>query len=116
MLNGQTPLVKVRNPWGKGREWRGAFADSDPIWETLSPVAKQELGYTKNVDGSWWMTFQDMIYEFDELSICRMMDDFQVHHVVGQWKGVTASGRDAPHLSPQYHLHLSEGEGRRTWL
>ena len=112
MLNGQTPLVRVRNPWGKGKEWCGAFADSDPIWGSLSSGVKQELGYTKNYDGSWWMTFKDMLYEFDELSICRMMDDFQVHHVVGQWKGVTASGRDAPHLSPQYHLHLSEGEGK----
>ena len=33
----------------------------------------------------------------------------QVHHVVGHWRNNTASGRNAAHLSPQFHLHLGEG-------
>jgi len=110
LLNDQTPVVQIRNPWGKGMEWRGKFSDSDPIWGTLSNNVKKQLGYTQNKDGTWWMSFQDLLREFDELSICRMMDGFQVHHIVGHWKGNTASGRNAPHLAPQFHLHAEEGE------
>ena len=109
LLNEQTPLVKIRNPWGKGKEWRGAYSDSDPIWDTMSKNEKERLGYTELKDGTWWMSFQDLLCEFDELSVCRLMDGFQVHHVVGHWRNNTASGRNAAHLSPQFHLHLGEG-------
>ena len=107
-LNGRR-IVQVRNPWGAGKEWDGELSDADPAWEEVSDADKRRLGYSVEEDGTWWMPFDDLLSNFDTMSMCRIMDDYrQAHSVTGQWRGITASGANNPQLSPQFHLHLQE--------
>ena len=52
-------LVQVRNPWGRGLEWDGAWSDADSSWTRVAPESQRLLG--RNVgtgqqvsDGTWW--------------------------------------------------------------
>ena len=38
----QLRLVKIKNPWGVGSEWQGAFSDDSKIWE-MYPKLREEL-------------------------------------------------------------------------
>ena len=43
----------IRNPWGQGKEWKGAFSEFSQVWDKY-PGLKEQLGKKA---GSWWMTF-----------------------------------------------------------
>lgn len=52
------------------KEWDGAFCDADPIWGTISDAEKERIGFTTAAsDGTWWMTFDDMLANFDDISV-----------------------------------------------
>jgi hypothetical protein len=98
-------VVQIRNPWGSGLEWgRSAgqrYGDSDPLWNNVSAAKKEAMGYSVGEDGTWWMPFQDLLREFDEVDVSRNMHGWTTHRVVGHWKGNTAAGADNEHLCPQ---------------
>lgn len=79
--NGEVRLVKIRNPWGE-TEWTGDWSDhrdGKDEWKTVSDEEKNRIGYNNKNDGSFWMTFQDWINEFELCTICIMhesCDDF----------------------------------------
>ena len=33
-------IVRIRNPWGGGKEWDGAYGDHDPYWQTIDDETK----------------------------------------------------------------------------
>ena len=37
-------LVQVRNPWGRGLEWDGAWSDADSSWTRVAPESQRLLG------------------------------------------------------------------------
>eukprot|EP01062_Namystynia_karyoxenos_P069836 TRINITY_DN65276_c0_g1_i1.p1 TRINITY_DN65276_c0_g1~~TRINITY_DN65276_c0_g1_i1.p1 ORF type:complete len:915 (+),score=226.77 TRINITY_DN65276_c0_g1_i1:91-2745(+) len=60
-------LVKIRNPWGTGKEWDGAFSDGDPVWDgtteahrRLRQQCSKSIGEGLRTDGTWWMTVGDL--------------------------------------------------------
>jgi len=67
-------LVKVRNPWGKEMEWRGAWADGSTEWEKY-PHVGTAIGYHRTErdhnDGLFWMKWEDFAANFDGLSLVR---------------------------------------------
>ena len=104
-------LVQVRNPWGRGLEWDGAWSDADSSWTRVAPESQRLLG--RNVgtgqqvsDGTWWMTVADWQANFHRLECCRhleLLPEWTVHAVVGEWQPEsTETGQW--HLFPQYHL------------
>ncbi|XP_059154720.1 calpain-B-like isoform X2 [Physella acuta] len=74
-MKGQIPMVRIRNPWGNGSEWKGAWSDGSREWSLLSEDEKKELGLNFDDDGEFWMSFQDFITNFQKLEICNLGPD-----------------------------------------
>ncbi|KAK6998470.1 calpain-B-like isoform X10, partial [Biomphalaria glabrata] len=47
------PLVRVRNPWGNGKEWKGAWSDGSREWSLLTEDEKRKHGITFSDDGEF---------------------------------------------------------------
>ena len=61
-VNGIThQLIRIRNPWGNGIEWTGAWSDNSDEWKALSKAQKDALGFRKDDDGEFFMTYDDFI-------------------------------------------------------
>lgn len=70
----------MRNPWGQF-EWDGAWSDRSPLWteemkEAFTPVLDED-------DGTFWMSFEDFVSNFDSLDLCR----------VSNWEELRVRGR-----------------------
>ena len=64
-------LLKMRNPWKEG-EWNGRFSDASEEW---TPELLAELEHTDANDGIFWMTYEDMKKEFEQVDICKIDDN-----------------------------------------
>jgi hypothetical protein len=51
-------LLKIRNPWGNDKEWRGDWSDQSDLW-WQNPRVKAITGATKADDGIFFMSFED---------------------------------------------------------
>ena len=47
-------LLKLRNPWGSGGEWTGAWSDNSKLW---TDDLKEKFGLTKEDDGTFFIEF-----------------------------------------------------------
>jgi len=65
-------LVKLRNPWGQG-EWTGAWSDKSSEW---TPELKRQVQFEDRDDGTFYMTYQDMLKYFSDIQICKVHDDY----------------------------------------
>ncbi|XP_053677985.1 calpain-A-like [Anopheles nili] len=111
-------LICLRNPWGQ-REWTGAWSDNSLEWILVNDEKMSELNIVRQ-DGEFWMSFEDFVTYFDDISICHQcpkdLDSFQNTHFpwemlchTGEWKrGSTAGGSDAKSFwkNPQYFIEL----------
>jgi calpain-15 len=70
-------LMQIRNPWG-GTEWSGDWSDNSPLW---TDALKQELGWTAENDGTFWMSLEDFRKHFTSVTICRAYDNFRYKNV-----------------------------------
>lgn len=103
---GRIPLLRLRNPWGNEAEWNGPWSDGSPEWRFIPDHEKEELGLTFDVDGEFWMSFQDFKKYFTRLEICNLNPDslteddlnagkkkWEMSVFEGEWvRGVTAGG------------------------
>ncbi|XP_077996188.1 calpain-B-like [Glandiceps talaboti] len=69
-------LVRVRNPWGNATEWNGDWSDDSDTWNDVSEDMKQSIGFADKDDGEWWMTYEDFIQHFNEVTVCTVGPDF----------------------------------------
>jgi len=128
--NGETEkLVKIRNPHATN-EWKGAWADwcvgsvgegstnFVSKWDNVSEEEKARIGYADQNDGEFWMTFNDCLNEFEEISICKFprLGDDEHELTVDEAKardhrviGVFEAGVNAPHGDPRM---FDKGTGR----
>lgn len=49
----ETPLVRLRNPWGRG-EWTGPWSERSWEWDALSDRDKELLSVRVRSDGEFW--------------------------------------------------------------
>jgi hypothetical protein len=68
-------LLNIRNPWGEF-EWDGDWSDKSDRWtdrmkQALDPVLEDN-------DGTFWMSYEDVIKHFINISICRISDYYEV--------------------------------------
>ena len=68
-LNQGTRLVKIRNPWGHGGEWKGPWGDGTKEWDENSHIAK-EVGYVPGDDGTFFMHIDDFCDVFRSRDFC----------------------------------------------
>jgi calpain len=134
-------LVCVRNPWGSGQEWAGAFSDADAgswagvDWARVPAETGRLLGRhgrgggraneagagrlaeATEPDGMWWMSLADFRGCFSSLDICRVFESmagWTVHNVASEWAAETAPGGGQWHLFPQFQLKVRPGSGVTT--
>eukprot|EP01128_Nolandella_sp_AFSM9_P006737 TRINITY_DN3534_c0_g1_i2.p1 TRINITY_DN3534_c0_g1~~TRINITY_DN3534_c0_g1_i2.p1 ORF type:complete len:1010 (-),score=203.23 TRINITY_DN3534_c0_g1_i2:69-2660(-) len=79
-VNG-TRLVRVRNPWGSGIEWNGAYSDGAKEWtQELIDYFDVEFGD----DGTFFMEFLDWAEQFNRCVV--------VHTMGAKWDRYTFEG------------------------
>jgi calpain-15 len=62
-------LLCLRNPWGNF-EWKGDWGEKSPLWtDEMKQQLNPNLG---GDDGSWWMSYDDMIKNFYCLNVCKV--------------------------------------------
>ena len=62
-------LVCLRNPWGNF-EWKGDWGEKSSLWtDEIKQAVKPQLG---GEDGSWWMSFEDLVRNFYCLNVCKV--------------------------------------------
>ena len=49
-----TQLLRIRNPWGNEREWKGAWSDKSKEWNLITDDEKKKYGITFADDGEFW--------------------------------------------------------------
>nr|KAF7402226.1 hypothetical protein H0235_015562 [Vespula pensylvanica] len=121
---GRIPLLRLRNPWGNEAEWNGPWSDKSPEWRFIPDHEKEELGLTFDIDGEFWMSFQDFTQYFTQLEICNLNPDsltegdinagkkrWEMSVFEGEWvRGVTAGGcrnyLETFCHNPQYRITL----------
>ena len=93
-------LVRLRNPWGNDKEWKGNWGDKDEKWKSISEEEKEKFKVVKSNDGEFYMAFDDYVELFVILVVVHIRPDsmldcggkMEVFHFNGSWKGETAGG------------------------
>lgn len=67
-------VVKLRNPWGSG-EWTGDYSDKSSKW---TPQLKQQMGWSNEDDGIFFMPVRNFMEEFETAAICHYRDDYNL--------------------------------------
>ncbi|XP_018324293.1 calpain-9 isoform X2 [Agrilus planipennis] len=120
---GETPLVRLRNPWARG-EWSGAWSERSWEWDGLSPRDKELLSVRVANDGEFWMSFEDFARHFTQLDLVHIgPDDWMVEpalHSKQPWRAVLARRRwragynagggptylETTAMNPQFHIQI----------
>ena len=100
-------VVHLRNPWGSGEEWNGAWCDDDPRWKKVSKREKERVGFVDEEDGTFFVPFEEWMSLYTNVCCCRRLlpPKWTHHHVVGQWAGPAATSK-ARLRSPQVQLKI----------
>ncbi|KAJ8952409.1 hypothetical protein NQ318_014501 [Aromia moschata] len=83
-------LLKLRNPWGHF-VWKGDWSDESPLWPWQ---LRQDLMPDGPQDGTFWISFNDVLKYFDCIDICKARSG---------WNEVRLTGT-LPPLASQDHL------------
>jgi calpain-15 len=79
-------MIKLRNPWGAGGEWKGDWSDGSSKWSE-HPTMASWLGHEDKNDGVFWMSMDDFydIWNFIEMCDRTTKDDFclDMHEELG---------------------------------
>lgn len=93
---GETPLVRLRNPWGRG-EWTGPWSERSWEWDGLSERDKELLSVRVKNDGEFWMSFEDFAKHFTHLDLVHVGPDDWMNEPALQskqpWRAVLARRR-----------------------
>ncbi|EDV28402.1 Calpain-5 [Trichoplax sp. H2] len=119
----KVPMVRMRNPWGKG-EWKGAWSDGSEEWNRVKKSEREKVGLTFEEDGEFWMSFEDFTKYYTHVTICRVINtSFMTIHKI--WKESTFHGcwstsanraggcinnRATFLQNPQYAFDVTDGE------
>ncbi|CCW64467.1 unnamed protein product [Phytomonas sp. EM1] len=64
-----TYLVKVRNAWGFGLEWKGDWSDQSKKWEEY-PLIANACNFKRSNDGTFWMDWESLLKYFNGGGVC----------------------------------------------
>ncbi|XP_065156329.1 calpain-9-like isoform X3 [Atheta coriaria] len=120
---GETPLVRLRNPWARG-EWTGPWSERSWEWDGLSTRDKELLSVRVTNDGEFWMSFDDFARHFTQLDLVHVgPDDWMMEaalHSKQPWRAVLARRRwrggynagggpnyvETTAMNPQFHVQI----------
>ncbi|XP_030759700.1 calpain-9-like isoform X2 [Sitophilus oryzae] len=122
-VSGETPLVRLRNPWARG-EWTGAWSQRSWEWDGLSTRDKDLLSVRVANEGEFWMSFDDFARHFTQLDLVHIgPDDWMLEnalHSKQPWRAVLARRRwragynggggpcyvETTSMNPQFHVQI----------
>ncbi|XP_072398094.1 calpain-9-like isoform X1 [Diabrotica undecimpunctata] len=122
-VNGEVPLVRLRNPWAKG-EWTGPWSERSWEWDGLSNRDQDLLSIKVTNEGEFWMSFEDFSRHFTQLDLVHIgPDDWMMEgslHSKQPWRAVLARRRwragynagggpsnvDTTAMNPQFHVQI----------
>lgn len=67
-----TRLVKFRNPWGIGHEWKGPWSDGSVEWDSVNQRVRNSVGYVEAADGTFFMAIEDVSRYLENLGAARV--------------------------------------------
>ena len=68
------PITLLLRPTISSFIYSNSFLPSDPQWADISSSKRKELGFTNEDDGEFWMEYEDLLSNFDNITICRVMN------------------------------------------
>ena len=68
-------LIRIRNPWGNSKEWKGPWSDSSEELMALSEDEKTKHDIVKEYDGEFFMSVQDFQKHFEGFDICNLTQE-----------------------------------------
>ena len=83
-------LLKIRNPWGTGDEWTGAWGKNSDKWKKHSLV-RRSCNPSKESDGTFWMEWKDAVRFFEGGGVCMVKKAWFQYHLQGQFVGINPS-------------------------
>ena len=118
---GEFPLLRVRNPWGNDKEWKGTWSDGSAVWNFVPDGEKTNIGLNFDHDGEFYMSQMDFFNNFDVVEMCNLspdihgVTDWNVEHLEGSWtKGVNAGGSrntlETFATNPQFVMTLTDSD------
>lgn len=128
--NGEVPLIRLRNPWGKG-EWNGPWSDRSWEWDSLPERDQELLSIRIRNDGEFWMSFEDFLRNFTFLDLLHVgPDDWMLEpamHSKRPWRAVLARRRwrpgfnagggpqfkDTTAMNPQFRVHITKNGAKK---
>ena len=88
-------MIRLRNPHGNNREWKGDWSDGDRNWQMIPKHRQTQLGLTFEDDGEFYMSFRDFLLYLGELEICHLTPIAWILTIIGRslkFSTSTASG------------------------
>ncbi|XP_054711943.1 calpain clp-1-like [Uloborus diversus] len=128
--SGEVPLIRLRNPWGKG-EWNGPWSDRSWEWDSLPERDQELLSCRIRNDGEFWMSFEDFLRNFTFLDLLHVgPDDWMLEpamHSKRPWRAVLARRRwrvgfnagggpqckDTTAMNPQFRVHIAKNGAKK---
>ena len=108
-------LIKLRNPHGsRGIEWKGDWSDKSLKWTEEN---KKEVGLEVAEDGIFFMGFDDFLYEFKCVYICRIFDEKKwkkLEKIDGEWKAESAAGLPSKKFNPNCQIWMNPQYGLKV--
>jgi hypothetical protein len=65
-------LVQLRNIWGPGLQWCGAWSEDSSEWDQYPDVRRHYKRQEHKGTGRFWMSWQDFCCSFDRIDACPM--------------------------------------------
>jgi hypothetical protein len=80
-------LLKLRNPWGKGKKgnWEGPWSDGS---KEFTPEAQKELNHKFGNDSVFWISYQDLLRKYQHFDRTRLFMDSPDWRITQKWISV----------------------------
>lgn len=80
-------LLKLRNPWGKGKKgnWEGPWSDGS---KEFTPDAQKELNHKFGNDSVFWISYEDLLRKYQHFDRTRLFMDAPDWRVTQKWISV----------------------------
>jgi hypothetical protein len=80
-------LLKLRNPWGKGKKgnWEGAWSDGS---KEFTPEAQRELNHKFGNDSVFWISYEDLLRKYQHFDRTRLFMDCPNWRITQKWISV----------------------------
>lgn len=90
--NGESLLLRVRDPHGDSSKWTGAWSDNSVEWSLISNEMKPKF----EPNGEFFISFDDFMKCFDDMEVCyilRRNEGWRSSQFDGEWTaGINAGG------------------------